>query len=197
MKNILISLLMALSLSAHAETGGWVTRDGKTVPNSDAMKSVNGFGGSLVVTPDSDWEEKWNTSPETIPVFSEAKDVSYGEELTILAFYINPKTTASGDLDVLCNIKVTRPDGSSSANAKGVKCASGKLQGSPHNVRLTSAVIKYIGEKGDPPGKWIVEVTLIDKVRGTAIPLKAHFNLRRKANNHINSDAAKSAAPVM
>jgi hypothetical protein len=197
MKNIFISLLMTLTLTAHAETGGWVTRDGKSVPNSDAMKSINGFGGWLVVTPDSDWEEKWNTSPETIPNFSEAKDVSYGEKLTILAFYINPKTNASGELDVLCDIKVTRPDGSSSASAKGVKCATGKLQGNPRNIRLTSAVIKYIGEEGDPPGKWIVDVTLTDKARGTAIPLKTHFTLRSKANNHINSDAAKSAAPVM
>lgn len=196
MKNVFVCLFTTLSLTAHAEIGGWVTRDGKPVPNSDAMKSINGFGGWLVVTPDSDWEAKWNTSPETIPSFSEAKDVSYGEKLTILTFYINPKTNASSEIDVLCDIKVTRPDGRSSVNAKGVKCAAGKLQGDPRNVRLTSTVIKYIGERGDPPGKWIVEVRLTDKVRGTAIPLKTHFNLRSKANNHINSDAAKNAAPV-
>ena len=181
-------MLIAFSLAAHAETGGWVTRDGKPVPNSDAIKSINGFGGWLVVTPDSNWEEKWNTSPETIPNFSEAKDVSYGEKLTILTFYINPKTNASGELDVLCDIKVTRPDGSSSASAKGVQCATGKVQGNPRNVRLTSVVVKYIGEEGDPPGKWVVEVMLTDKVRGTAIPLKTHFNLRSKTNNHINAD---------
>jgi hypothetical protein len=180
MKSVFISLLMSLALIAHAETGGWVTRDGKSVPNSDAMKSINGFGGWLVVTPDSDWEAKWNTSPETIPKFSEAKDVSYGEKLTILPFYINPKANISGELDVLCDIKVTRPDGSSSTNVKGVQCAAGKLHGNPRNIRLSSAVIKYIGEDGDLPGEWIVEVTLTDKVRGTAIPLKAHFNLRRK-----------------
>ena len=177
MKSLLISLLTSISLITHAETGGWVTRDGKSVPNSDEMKSINGFGGWLVVTPDPDWEEKWNTSPETIPNFTEAKNVSYGEKLTILAFFINPKTDASGALDVICDIKVTRPDGTSSANTKGVQCAAGKLQGNPRNVRLSSAVIKYIGEKGDPPGEWIIEVTLADKVRGVAIPLKTHFNL--------------------
>lgn len=196
MKSVLISLIMSLSLIAHAETGGWVTRDGKPVPNSDAMKSINGFGGWLVVTPDSDWEEKWNTSPETVPNFSEAKDVSYGEKLTILAFYVNPKANASGELDVLCDIKVTRPDGSSSANAKGVQCAAGKLQGDPRNVRLSTAVIKYVGEKGDPPGKWVVEIALTDKVRGTIIPLKAHFNLlSKKANLSVERDAAKARRP--
>ena len=174
-----------------------MTRDGKPVPNSDAMKSINGFGGWLVVTPDLDWEAKWNTSPETIPSFSEAKDVSYGEALTILTFYINPKTNATGQLEVFCDIKVTRPDGSSSVNANGVQCAAGKLQGAAHNIRLSSAVIKYVGERSDPPGEWIVEVKLTDKVRGTTIPLKTRFNLRSKANNRINSDAAENAAPVM
>ena len=199
MKYVVISLLMTISLMAHAERGGWVTSDGKPVPNSDAMKSINGFGGWLVVTPDMDWEEKWNTSPETIPHFSEAKDVSYGEQLTILTFYINPKTLISGEIDVLCDIKVTRPDGSSSVNAKSVQCAAGKLQGSPRYVRLSSGVIKYIGEAGDPPGEWVVEVTLTDTVRGTVVPLKTHFNLQKanRSYNHINSDATKSAAPVM
>lgn len=163
-----------------AVSGGWFSKDGKSVPNTDAMKSTNGFGGWLVVTPDSDWEAKWNTSPEAIPNFTEAKDVSYGEKLTILAFYINPKVNASGDLDVLCDIKVTRPDGSSSVNTKGVQCGDGKLGGDPRNIRLSYAVINYVGEAGDPPGEWIVDVTLTDKTRGTAIPLKTHFNLRKK-----------------
>ena len=78
MKYLLVILILALSPIAQAELGGWVTRDGKPVANSDAMKSIDGFGGWLVVTPDLDWEAKWNTSPETTPDFSEAKNVAYG-----------------------------------------------------------------------------------------------------------------------
>jgi len=178
MKKIFIFLLILLSSTVLAETGGWVTKDGELVPNTDAMKSINGFGAWLVVTPDSDWEKKWNTPQEMIPHFSEAKEVFYGEELTILTFYINPKTSPSGNFDILCDIKVTKPDGSYSVNAKDVQCASGKLQGNPKNVRLSDAIIKYIGEESDPVGKWLVEVTLTDKVRGTVVPLKAHFNLQ-------------------
>ena len=193
-KNILFSLLISLALIAHAGTEGWVTGDGKLVPNSDAMKSIDGFGGWLVVTPDSDWEEKWNTSPETTPAFSTAEDVAYGEELTILAFYINPRTYPSGELDVLCDITVTRPDGSSSIDARDVQCADGKLEGDPRNIRLISQVIKYVGEEGDPPGKWIVEVTLRDKVRGTAIPLKTYFNLRSGADKTMQTTREDAGA---
>ena len=55
---------------------------------------------------------------------------------------------------------------------------------------MSSAVIKYIGEKGDPPGKWVVEIALTDKVRGTIIPLKTQFNLlNEKANLEFERDA--------
>ncbi|HFD33196.1 MAG: hypothetical protein AXA67_08785 [Methylothermaceae bacteria B42] len=194
MKYVLIVYLSIIIQLSYAATDGWVTRDGKPVPNSNAIKSINGFGGWLLITPEPDWEKKWNTSSETIPYFAEATEVSYGKKLTILTFFINPKTNAAGEIDVLCDIKVTRPNGSISVDAKGIKCASGKLIGNPRNIRMASAVIKYIGEEGDPPGKWNVEVTLTDKVRGTVIPLRAHFNLqRKKANNQINKDTQLNA----
>lgn len=177
MKHILIFLIFIFSQPVHAQGGGWITKDGKPVPNSESMKSINGFGGSLVVTPDADWEAKWNTSPETVPWFSTASEVRYGETVTILTFFINPKTNASGEIQILCDIKVTRPDGNSPIDARDVNCASGKLQGHLRSVRLSSAIIKFIGEDGDPPGKWQVEVNLTDKIRGTTIPLKTHFTL--------------------
>lgn len=198
MKPVLIILLLSLFSNVHAETDGWVTRDGKPVPNSDAIKSMNGFGGWLVVTPDSDWEAKWKTSPESTPYITEAKNVSYGEQLTVLPFYINPKANDFGEIDVSCDIKIARPDGSLSVNAKDVQCASGKLQGNPRNIRLTSAIIKYVGEEGDLAGKWTVEVTLIDKTRGTSIPLRTYFVLlKTKASNYIQSDRARSTTPAM
>lgn len=176
---------MSLSLICRAETGGWVSRDGKPIQNTDAMKSVDGFGGWLVVTPDDDWEKKWNTAPETIPSFTEAKKVSYGEQLTILTFFINPKTTSLGTFNVQCDIAVTRPDGSTSSNMKGIDCASGMLRGDPRNVRLTSAIIKYSGDAGDLPGEWIVNVVLKDKIRGIQLPLRTSFELvNSTSSNH-------------
>jgi hypothetical protein len=183
LKYLLASLLIALSMVAYAETEGWVTSDGRSAPNSDAMKSIDGFGGSLIVTPDPDWEEKWNTAPEVIPRFATAKDVAYGETLTILTFFINPKVDASGAIDVRCDFKVIRPDRSVSTNETDIPCAKGILQGSPKNVRMTAAVIKYIGEESDPPGKWIVEVRLTDKLRGTSIPLRTDFTLKKDGGN--------------
>lgn len=165
---------------AEAEGNAWVNRDGKPAPESDAMKSIKGFGGWLMVTRDTDWKAKWDTSPETAPEFHGASEVEYGDRLAILTFYSNPKTDAGGAFQVLCDIKLTRPDGSVPVDTKGVDCASGKLQGDPRNTRLTAAVIDFIGEDGDPPGVWRVEVNLTDRNRNVTVPLKAEFTLNQK-----------------
>ena len=183
-KHLLILLFLytpqvssALSQDLSVEQGGWVTRDAKPIPNSDSIKSIGGLGGWLVVTPDNDWESKWNTPPETVPYFSEASVVKYGEQLTILTFYINPGIDRTGSIHLVCNIRITKPDGSQSVSAEDIDCAKGELKGNPRNVRMTSAVLKYIGEEGDLPGKWIVEVDLKDIVRNVTVPLKTYFNL--------------------
>lgn len=188
MKRLFLILVLSCSQSLYAESGGWITRDGKPVPNTDSMKSIDGFGGSLVVTPDPDWEAKWNTSPDTVPHFREASKVRYGERLTILTFFINPQVNESGEINVVCDIKVTRPDGSQSINSKGIECAKRKLQGDPHSVRLTSAVINYTGDKGDPPGLWKIDVSLTDRNRKVIVPLKTKFELVEiKAGNSFKS----------
>ena len=63
-------MLILISSIAKAEEGGWRDKDGNPVPNTDSMNSIDGFGGWLIVTPDKDWEEKWNTPSEDIPHFS-------------------------------------------------------------------------------------------------------------------------------
>ncbi len=176
MKHFIFVLMLSCSQSLYAESGGWITREGKPIPNTDSMKSVDGFGASLLVTPDADWEAKWNTSPDTVPHFRTASKVKYGEQLTILTFFINPKVDKSGAIDVVCDIEIIRPNKTQSSS-KAIECAKGQFQGDPYNVRLTSAIIKFIGEKNDPSGVWQVNVIITDRNRKAAVPLKTQFEL--------------------
>ena len=189
MKYLYILLLLFSSTYAYSSynTGakheGWVTKDGKPVPNTNNMKSINGFGGWLIITPDKNWEEKWDTPSYTTPHFSEASEVEYGENLTILTFYINPLVDASGNINITCGVKIVRPNNTISLNQQNIKCINTKLKGSPRNIRLSPVVIKYSGDKGDPAGEWLVEVNINDKNRGVSIPLKSRFTLiKSKAN---------------
>jgi hypothetical protein len=164
--------------SSLAADGVWRSSDGTLVPDTEARKSINGFGAWLVVTSDQDWQAKWNTPPHVIPRFTEAKDVKREGKLTILIFFVNPKPDARNVVNVRCDIKVVRPDRSVSVNAKDLSCMEGELEGSPYNVRRAAPVINFVGEPKDPLGEWRVEVSVTDALRGTSVPVRASFNLQ-------------------
>ena len=175
--SVLLLCLLLASFSV-AEENGWKDETGKAAPDTEARKTKQGFGGWLVVTPDADWEKKWQTPPETIPKFTTSDTVAKGQQLTILILFVNPAVDKDGNADVTCDLQSIRPDGSLSINEKGVVCFRGKLQGDPHNLRLALPVIKYVGEAKDLPGKWTIRVTLIDNKRRVRLPLKTSFTLK-------------------
>lgn len=176
MKN---AALLALIFSwgvAFADIG-WRDRDGNAVPDTKSQKSVQGFGGLLVVTPDEDWEEKWNTPPEVAPEFSGKSTVETGGKLFILTMFTNPQLDDAGAADVVLDLEVKRPDGSTSTQAKDALCFQGEFRGPPHNVYLCAAVVGFVGEPSDPRGTWSVQITIADRNRNVRIPLSTEFIL--------------------
>jgi hypothetical protein len=156
----------------------WKDEHGHAAPNTEFRQAKRGFGGWLIVTPDADWEKKWNTSPETVPHFNTADTVERGKNLTILIFVINPARDARNNVDVTCDMQSIRPDGSLSIDQKNVPCLKGELQGDPYNIRLAAPVIRYVGEEKDLAGKWIIRVTLKDNRRHVELPLQTSFTLK-------------------
>lgn len=135
------------------------------------------FSGVLIVTPDKDWEKKWNTSPESIPYVSSGTTVKKGGELFILTMFTHPQLDASGAASVSMDIDVNRPDGSSSSHAADAICVRGKLEGPLSSLYLCRQVVEFVGERADPVGTWSVRITLKDDVRKVGIPLSATFEL--------------------
>lgn len=172
-----IVCLWLVASAALAGADGWVTHDGEAVPDTAYRKSVDGFGGWLVVTPDADWPRKWDAPPRDIPRLETAQYVDYGDRLTILAFYTNPATDAAGEIDIRCDVLVTRPDGTVASRARDRRCASPEHEGDLQALRLSWTVVEYLGERSDPTGRWTVEITITDAVRGVSIPLEADFVL--------------------
>ena len=199
MKTLLITLLITVSILRESYATydkndvfeGWRTKEGNIVPNSDNMKSIKGFGGWLLITSDADWEEKWNTPTYVSPNFNEASNVNYGQKLTILTFFINPKVSDQGTINITCGVKITRPDNKVSVNNQNIECLKDIVIENPRNVHLSPIVIDYIGEEGDPPGEWVVEVNINDINRGASIPLKNTFTLIEKTNKSLNTDTTR------
>ena len=174
---IAILYVSMLSIAIATDEGGWVDRDGNPVPDSEDMKSAGGFGGWLVVTPDADWEAEWNTPSEHSPNFKTVEEVRVGEVLAILPLFINPKLDSNGFARVHCNIRIVRPDQTISMDETNLNCFTYKLTTDPRSVWLSALIPKFIGEPGDPKGKWFVELVLRDMVRNITIPLKTSFTL--------------------
>jgi hypothetical protein len=173
----LIVLVLWIAVLALADDRFWRDEHGEFLPGNESRNAVDGFGGWLVVTSDSDWQAKWETSPDTVPRFTEAKKLARGETIFILIFFANPKLSESGNADVTCDIDVVKPDRTSSVHQVDAVCFRGALKGPPMNVYLSAPILNFVGEANDPAGKWSVRVTVKDNVRHVSVPLKATFSL--------------------
>jgi hypothetical protein len=175
---LLTLLVFVIAGSAIAQDLFWKDSQGNRTPDTAFRKSVDGVGGWLLVTSDEDWEEKWNTPSETIPQFTEANTVVVGKRLHILAFIGNPTRSADGKVNVTCDLSMQRPDGTYSIQKQDLECLIGPLAGHQETLYLSQLVIGFVGEKNDPPGKWIVRVTIKDLVKPAIIPLQTTFVLQ-------------------
>lgn len=175
---ILFSLVTKAETKTTATPLGWRSLDGKILPDTEARKGVDGFGGWLVVTPDQDWQKKWET-PNVAPYFKEVDTIKKGTTIFVLMFYSNPKVL-NQKVNIRCDIKMNRPDSTVALDQKDVNCDDGKLTGNPGDIYLALPDIRFKAEEKDPKviGKWQVEVTLQDKIRGVRVPLKTSFTVR-------------------
>jgi hypothetical protein len=168
---------LALGSSALAQATGWIDGRGQPVPETEARRSINGLGGSLLVTPDANWREKWDTPADTVPHFTEVKSIGRGQQIFVLIFFSNPKISADGRVDLTCDLDIVQPDGSTSTHQDNV-CFRGEVKGGPTTVYLADPVISFTGDATDAAGTWTVRVSLKDNESKTVLPLKTSFTLK-------------------
>ena len=161
--------------SAFAQ--GWHDRQGNPIAETSSTKSVEGFAGMLMVTPDADWQEKWDTPREVIPHFTEASEVRMGGKLQILIFFSNPLLDADRLADITCDLQVIRPDGSKGVNEQDIECYQGPISGEPASLYMARPSLQFVAEAGDLPGTWTMRVTLRDNHRGVGMVLEKEVTL--------------------
>lgn len=159
---------------------GWIDSAGKRLPDTDLRKSVDGFAGYLLVTADADWYAKWNTPLETVPQIPEAEEVAVGGRLSTLIIIANPRPDDDGRVRVKCDLRVTRPDGSTSVDASDIDCLAGVTKaGEAQYLRLAQPVLEFVAEPDDLPGVWRTDVTVRDVNGGREMTLTARVTLRK------------------
>lgn len=176
-KLLSLLLLTLLAFPAFCQEG-WRDGQGNRAPDTESRRSVGGFGGSLLITPDANWKAKWETSSDTVPHFTEAKTVSRGQQVFFLIFFANPRLRDDKTADITCDIDVLRPDGKATFHQLDMPCFKGVISDPRSLTFLSAPVIGWTGDAGDPGGTWILRVLLKDNVRRVSVPLRTSFELK-------------------
>ncbi|WP_445145069.1 hypothetical protein [Dyella sp. Tek66A03] len=176
-KLLSLLLLTLLALPAFSQEG-WKDGRGHFAPDTESRRSVGGFGGSLLVTPDADWQAKWQTPSDTVPNFAVAKAVPRGKQVFFLIFFANPLLKEGGAADITCDIDVLRPDGKATFHQLDMTCFKGVISESKNHTFLSAPVIGWTGDSDDPAGTWVLRVFLKDNVRKVSVPLRTSFELK-------------------
>ena len=143
-----------------------------------ATKDPSTFGGSMTVTTDQDWRTQWIDAHGAVPKFAEATSIPRGKKVWVLIFFSNARTDLGGQVNVVCDLRFLKPDGTTAHEQKDLACFKGRIEGAPGNLRLATQQIEFVGDAKDPPGTWRVEVKLRDTNSKTEVPLLSVFTLR-------------------
>jgi hypothetical protein len=167
-----------LLTSAMAGDVGWRSASGNPLPDTQSRKSVDGFGAWLLVTSSSELPQQGDALRSL--EFAQSRQVTFvkaGDRISLPVFVLNPTRDArSGEADVICDVAFNRPDGTPEKRYS-FKCLTGPSAGSA-SVRVINAAIEFVGEPGDPPGTWTVDVVVHDRAGGKTLSLRATFDLR-------------------
>ena len=181
MKMIALTLLLATlasSVGAQDNKGVWRTPDGTAVPESASQKSAGSLGGMILLTPDQDWKEKWETPKETIPQFNQASEVERDGSLFLITFFGGASQDEVGRSNLLCDFTLVRPDGSFAIEQHDVACFPTDFAMERGITYMTNITIAFKADSSEPTGSWTYRVTLKDKIASTELPLEASFTVK-------------------
>jgi hypothetical protein len=176
---LLSAVLAALAMPVSGQMLSGVGGAKHAPTQTDSTKTVNGFSGMVLVTPDTDWRSKWETPSSTVPAFNTVTTIQKGTQIFILTLLGNPPMDDQGIAEVTCDMDIVRPDGTPALHEEDTPCLRGPVHTSPPQLYLAAHVLTFVGDPDDPTGKWTVRITLNDKVKKTVIPLKTSFILER------------------
>lgn len=177
-----------LAVASDASAQAWRAPDGMPSPQSESRNEVEGFSAMVLVTPDLDWQAKWNTPPDVTPNFRETDRVARGDTVAILVFLSGPKIV-DGAIDTKVDLRVLQPDGVPQGDEKAAPCLTGPAKEIGANVLLCESSIAFFASPTDPVGEYTVEVVVHDLNRGVEAPLRTRFRLTEADSGAVTKDS--------
>lgn len=173
MKIILAVLVVVL---ANVTVSAQVTKGDEKAADTSERKSVNGFGGHLIVVENPrGFIEEWQ-KPQT-PNIKTVKDVARGKVIGAFVLFAGCKTDSAGVCNSEVDYTVIKPDGSVYAERKGQPLWKEQAPPAP-NTQLGRAILAFRMESKDPAGEYIVKAKVSDLNAGITFELETKFRLK-------------------
>ena len=173
MKIILVALLL---ISANVMVSAQWKKGDEKVEDTLERKSVNGFGGHLIIVEDPHGFIKEWLKPET-PKIKPVADVKRGELIGAFVLFAGCKPNSEGICNAEVDYVVLKPDGSVYAERKGQPLW--KEQAPPaQNIQLSNAILGMRMEPQDPSGEYKVKAKVSDLNASISFDLETTFRLK-------------------
>jgi hypothetical protein len=172
---IVSAIVLLLLVATISASGQWKKGD-ERVDDAPDRKSVNGFGGHLIIVENPrEFMEDW-LKPET-PKINIATNVKRGDLLGAFVLFAGCKPDAQG----LCNSEVDytiyKPDGGLYAERKGQPLWKEDAP-PPPIIQLSRAILSFRMEKNDPAGEYRVKAKVSDLNADVFFELETKFRLK-------------------
>jgi len=174
-RDLLATIITGAESASKPENFIWRDETGKRTEN-EHMKAKDGFGAQLVLTDDENIYAEW-AKPET-PHFRTAVSVSKGKQIIPCIIFCGAKQDQNGDINVECQLTITKPDGSVAQSIPNVVCAKGKAYGPPNNLLLSETEIRWSADPEDPTGTWKFDALVKDNNSNTELQLTTNVDIK-------------------
>lgn len=169
---MVLTVAFALPLAAAA---GQVSAAGGAQADTPARMSEGELGAYLVLTgqPDALFE-RWQEPRSDITV-DVADEVARGESLTALVLFKGCGADTAGNCDLAVKYRILEPDGDVYADLPFQEVWVGRPALAEGRIGLGVSHIEITIEPEDPLGRYTVEATVRDRIRGETLDLRAQF----------------------
>ena len=172
----IVSVIIFLLLIATSSASAQRKKGQERVGDAPDRKSVNGFGGHLIVVENPrEFIEEW-LKPET-PKIKTATNVKRGNLFGAFVLFAGCKPDAQGVCNSEVDYMIYKPDGSLYAERKGQPLWK-EAAPPPPIIQLSRAILGFRMEKDDPAGEYRVKAKVFDLNADVSFELETKFRLK-------------------
>jgi hypothetical protein len=151
---------------------GW-QKNGTPMPDSDNMKSKDGFGVQMWVIDDEAFFEDWKKpAPPKLPI---TKTVKRNETVYIIFPFINPGHDDASQANVSADMTILAPNGETYGEFTDIEIWQDVYNTPQNNIQLGVSHLGLVIEDNDLLGTYIIEAKVTDKIKHVTLNLHTEF----------------------